>query len=64
MKALRLGITKYGRDWMRIAVLIPTRSREQVKNKGYAVILEDQTPNKSTGHWKSEELEALKEGLK
>jgi len=49
---------------MRIAVLIPTRSREQVKNKGYAVILEDQTPNKSTGHWKSEELEALKEGLK
>ena len=31
--------------------------------QGYAMILEDKTPNKATGHWKNYELEALKSGL-
>ena len=43
--------------------MIPSRTREQVKNKGYAMILEDKTPNKATGHWKNVELEALKKGM-
>ncbi|GMH95921.1 hypothetical protein TL16_g13253, partial [Triparma laevis f. inornata] len=29
----------------------------------YAMILEDKTPNKATGHWKNVELEALKKGM-
>ncbi|GMH86633.1 hypothetical protein TrST_g13913 [Triparma strigata] len=60
---LRQGIDEYGRDWVKIAKMIPSRTREQVKNKGYAMILEDKTPNKATGHWKNVELEALKKGM-
>eukprot|EP00520_Triparma_pacifica_P001501 CAMPEP_0118662094 /NCGR_PEP_ID=MMETSP0785-20121206/16636_1 /TAXON_ID=91992 /ORGANISM="Bolidomonas pacifica, Strain CCMP 1866" /LENGTH=549 /DNA_ID=CAMNT_0006555591 /DNA_START=208 /DNA_END=1857 /DNA_ORIENTATION=- len=63
LHALRSGIAAYGRDWAKISYLIPSRSREQVKNKGYALILEDETPNKLTGHWKIEELDALRGGI-
>ena len=39
-----------------------------MKNKGYALILnnpqQDKTPNKLTGHWKSEELDAVKAGVR
>ena len=31
--ALRKGIEDYGRDWVKISKMIPSRTREQVKNK-------------------------------
>jgi hypothetical protein len=34
-----------------------------VKNKGFALILEDEKPNKQTGFWKKSELQTLKEGI-
>ena len=34
-----------------------------VKNKGFALILEDEQPNKQTGFWKKSELQTLKEGI-
>ena len=37
--------------------------RFALHSQGYAMILEDKTPNKATGHWKNYELEALKRGL-
>jgi hypothetical protein len=43
-----------------ISLLIPTRTREQVKNKGYALVLSDMTANKTTGHWKISEINLLK----
>jgi hypothetical protein len=34
-----------------------------VKNKGFALILEDEKPDKQTGFWKKSELQTLKEGI-
>ena len=63
IRSLRCGIKVHGRDWVLIASTISTRTREQVKNKGYAMILERETPNKCTGHWKEHELKALISGM-
>jgi len=63
LSMLKQAMIQHGRDWVKISSLIPTRTREQVKNKGSALCVHAETQERKEGNWTTEEVKMLEAEL-